>query len=167
MRTGNNGRIAIYWTQTELDGLEAAPLADVSVGSTWSWKGPFLDFATAGQLGIEYSASERRAPDQPLSATAQAMDPGISVWARIELSNGAQRFVADIVRINGEDRSLLIFENGCPAREQEFWVNSVSRLAKTAGHVQQDANVVAFPSRVAAVAVGAARPRQIAGIAAE
>lgn len=167
MRTGNNGRIAVYWTQTELDGLEAAPLADVFVGSTWSWRGPFLECATAGQLGIECAGSDINALIGSPQTAAPSVDLATSVFATIELSNGAQSFVADIVRIKGEDRAVLIFEDGCPEREQEFWINSISRAAKSAGDAQYDANVVAFPTRAAPFEADSVRIRQVAGVAAE
>ena len=42
MRTGQSGRVAISWAQTELDGLEGAPLSFMAVGAVWSWRGHIL-----------------------------------------------------------------------------------------------------------------------------
>ena len=39
MKTGSQGTFVISWSQTETDGLVAAPLDAVSVGVTWRWTG--------------------------------------------------------------------------------------------------------------------------------
>ena len=39
MGTGYSGTFVISWTQTELDGLSAAPLSALRVGTAWSWMG--------------------------------------------------------------------------------------------------------------------------------
>ena len=39
MKTGFRGTFVISWTQTEIDGLEAAPVAALEVGAAWSWHG--------------------------------------------------------------------------------------------------------------------------------
>ncbi|WP_420568509.1 Hint domain-containing protein [Thalassovita sp.] len=42
MRTGYLGTFVISWSQTELDGLRAAPLTQLTVGAAWSWHGDAL-----------------------------------------------------------------------------------------------------------------------------
>ncbi|MEX0312238.1 MAG: hemolysin-type calcium-binding protein, partial [Tateyamaria sp.] len=39
MKTGFRGTFVISWSQTEVDGLEAAPLPALAVGAAWSWRG--------------------------------------------------------------------------------------------------------------------------------
>ena len=39
MKTGFRGTFVISWSQTEVDGLEAAPVKNLSVGAAWSWRG--------------------------------------------------------------------------------------------------------------------------------
>ena len=39
MKTGFRGTFVISWTQTEVDGLEAAPVRALTVGAAWSWRG--------------------------------------------------------------------------------------------------------------------------------
>ena len=39
MKTGSLGTFVISWSQTEVDGLKAAPLDVLAVGTTWRWTG--------------------------------------------------------------------------------------------------------------------------------
>ena len=39
MKTGSLGTFVISWSQTEVDGLKAAPLDVLAVGTTWRWSG--------------------------------------------------------------------------------------------------------------------------------
>ncbi|HKK86272.1 MAG TPA: hemolysin-type calcium-binding protein, partial [Roseovarius sp.] len=39
MKTGFRGAFVISWSQTEVDGLEAAPVQALNVGTAWSWRG--------------------------------------------------------------------------------------------------------------------------------
>ncbi len=39
MKTGTSGTFVISWSQTETDGLRAAPLDLVNVGAAWRWSG--------------------------------------------------------------------------------------------------------------------------------
>ncbi|WP_152612001.1 hypothetical protein [Ruegeria sp. ANG-S4] len=167
MRTGENGRIAVYWTQTELDGLESASLADLSVGSSWSWRGPSVDIATEGRAGLNTQIVKDQMRAVPLGMAARLADGDAEVFATLELSNGAQRFVADLVRVDGDARAVMVFEHGCPQRELEFWVSSVSFAARAAGNLKTDETVVAFPSVATATGTAAVRRARIAGVAAE
>jgi len=39
MKTGFRGTFVISWSQTEVDGLEAAPVPSLAVGAAWAWRG--------------------------------------------------------------------------------------------------------------------------------
>ena len=39
MKTGFSGTFVISWSQTELDGLMAAPTEALEIGAAWSWHG--------------------------------------------------------------------------------------------------------------------------------
>jgi len=39
MKTGYRGTFVISWSQTEVDGLDAAPLQSLTVGAAWAWRG--------------------------------------------------------------------------------------------------------------------------------
>lgn len=148
MRTGNNGQAVITWTQTEIDGLEDAPLGHVVVGSAWSWCG------RAVQLNAEHCEASGRA----MSPTAMAelvswvlmgTDQTIPERARIEISNGAQKFVARLATVFGEMAPVLVFENGCPEPGQEFWISAAAdNIEPVSISRAEDRRVIAFPSAV-------------------
>lgn len=167
MRTGHNGRIAVYWSQTELDGLEAAPLAQLSVGAAWSWRGSTISFVSEQELGRQAAAPLPVDIALSRGAVAEVIAQSVSQYASIEISNGAQSFAADVVRVQDDNRLVLIFENGCPARGQEFWINAVTLAAKSAGYAQTDDTVVAFPSQTSAAEAVSEHLAQVVGFAAE
>ncbi len=39
MKTGFRGTFVISWSQTEIDGLDAAPVHSLNVGAAWAWRG--------------------------------------------------------------------------------------------------------------------------------
>ncbi len=146
MRTGYNGRIAIFWTQTEVDGLEAAPLAHLCVGSSWSWRGRGVQLAaSADQVALHAGSTGLRSI---LAARASFANPGeINESAKIELSNGAQTFVAELVREVNEASLVLVFEDGCPEPDQDFWVSSAaSHIEPVEIDSGYDDKVVVFPA---------------------
>ncbi len=146
MRTGYNGQIAIFWSQTEVDGLEAAPLAHLVVGSSWSWRGRGVQL-TAGADQVVQQA-DATGLGSVLAARAGMANPGeIDECAKIELSNGAQTFVAELVREVNEASLVLVFEDGCPEPGQEFWVSAAaSQIEPVEIDSGYDDKVVVFPA---------------------
>ncbi|SDW72463.1 hypothetical protein SAMN05444358_1011595 [Ruegeria halocynthiae] len=70
----------------------------------------------------------------------------ISERARIEFSNGAQTFAAELVRVVGETSLMLVFENGCPEPGHEFWISAADQQIEPLEIDRADNNkVVAFP----------------------
>ena len=59
MKTGFLGTFVISWSQTEIDGLEAAPVHSLKVGAAWAWRGDAIrvdgpnDILRLDELGIE------------------------------------------------------------------------------------------------------------------
>lgn len=146
MRTGNNGQAVISWTQTELDGLEDAPLVDVAIGSSWCWRGRSIMLNTE-----RYEAAEKAISPNVIAELASLMltetDQAASECARIEFSNGAQKFVAELAMLSGEAAPVLIFENGCPDPGQEFWISAAAdKIEPVAIRRAEDSRVIMFPA---------------------
>lgn len=147
MRAGYNGRIAISWNQMEIDWLEAGPLERLVVGAVWSWRGQAIQldqFEERSGLSAGFSS------DAAFGARgAGAGEPQLSgrCVAAVELTNGAQKFAASILSNTEDNSSTLIFENGCPPRDEEFWISNITEF-ETLRDVGADSNgtVVAFPS---------------------
>lgn len=146
MRTGENGRTVITWTQTELDGLEAAPLVCLCVGASWSWRGRSLTLAgdRAGQLDLLGNlAPATGLPNRIETALCESEDHERD---SIELTNGARRFVADLLWLDGDEMPVLVFEHDSPERDEEYWVSHVSEHpGAMARPLATDTSVVPFP----------------------
>ncbi len=147
MRTGQSGRIAIFWRQTEIDGLEAAPLSFLSVGAAWSWRGQarFLKNSSVQMLeGAEDIGSDLAT----LSHCVHVQNLSEEASGLLVLTNGAQTFTAALFPVAGESAPMLVFEGDCPERDQDFWI---SEFAESAGQGNEatgmDETVIAFPSR--------------------
>ncbi len=99
---------------------------------------------------------------------ANSPDRIINEHAKVEFSNGAQRFVAELVRIAGDASLTLVFENGFPEPEQEFWISAASEQVEPTeiGHVE-DSKVVVFPAALSGVRAAPVDLARFAGFAAE
>lgn len=138
MRAGQNGRVAISWTQTELDGLEAAPLAFLVVGAAWSWRGAV---AASEQEGALVKIGNVNA----LEAMSAGQSLGGAYRGTVTLSNGAQSFSADLME--AEYGLHLVFEGECPPRDQDFWISDVVSFQVQTGSGSADETVIAFPAQ--------------------
>lgn len=149
MNAKNDNRAAVFWSQTEIDGLEAAPLADLTVGSVWSLQGrvTYLRDAARVMSSQAVASASRAAQSLPTSRLA-GLEPSSSV-ARVVLTNGAQSFEAELALVDGAKEPVLFFENGCPARGQEFWVSEMNAVTQIGAHDASKANVIVFPSHAA------------------
>lgn len=167
MKAGYNGRIAVFWSQTETDGLEGAPLADLTYGAAWSWHGRVTRL-----LDVEAQYSEPAGYDVAMTTLAGHLrDPivfnPVAQIATIVLTNGAQSFEAQLTRVEGQKDPVLLFENGCPASGQEFWVCKVQDATDSTVRQTGHGNVVSFPAAQSSTPQALVLPRQVAATAAE
>ncbi len=168
MGTGFNGQVAISWSQTEIDGLEAAPLAHMVVGAAWSWRGRRIELSADADVYVQNDAYSNVV--SALAARADvAFDPlAVAQGSLVELTNGAQKFTAELVQIVGGSSLMLIFKDGCPEADQEFWVSEAAENVEPAdiGFID-DSKVIAFPGSGAGVIAIPADMPKIVGVAAE
>ncbi|WP_170409814.1 hypothetical protein [Ruegeria atlantica] len=147
MRAGESGRTSISWTQTELDGLEAAPQSFLKVGAAWSWRGQAISLANPTEQGLILSAQAEEYASRVLNSIAPSPNLAEEAQGRIVLTNGAQTYTALLLSIAGETDPTLVFENGYPARDQEFWVCAFTEFESKSESILPDRTVVAFPMR--------------------
>lgn len=148
MRAGKSGRVAIQWRQTEIDGLEAAPLSFLSVGAAWSWRGQvqFLTEATEQMIGCSRGANGSVATKLGHYTQLQILPEAAS--GLLLLTNGAQTFSAILFQVAGETAPVLVFDGDCPARDQEFWISEFTEIEiQNDDAPEVDGTVVAFPHR--------------------
>ena len=157
MKTGSLGTFVISWSQTEVDGLKAAPMDVLSVGTTWRWGG------AAGRVdgpqgvllleGAEGAADIRKRAARMVRrlvgtavGVADATPPEDEVQELPDQSfivtDGHQSFTVTIIPVPDTGARLLMLVGDLPPPDQDLWVvrTAIDRThsgagARTAGGV--------------------------------
>ncbi len=137
MKTGLRGAFVISWSQTEVDGLEAAPVETLAVGTTWSWRGDIVRIdGPSGVLRLERTdnnATSRKCAAKlvrrlvsaarteatrvdEIEETAPLADSGFVV------TDGLKTFAVTVVPVGGGAPPLLMFVDDIPPKGRELWV---------------------------------------------
>lgn len=141
MKTGFRGTFVISWSQTEIDGLEAAPVQSLELGSAWAWRGDTLrvdgpndvlrlDMADgAEQLRKRAARMVQRLIGAALEEggvmppkalrddhTAPPLDNSFMV------TNGARTYTVTLIDAGQGRTPLLMFVDELPPRDCELWV---------------------------------------------
>lgn len=161
MKTGSPGTFVISWSQTEVDGLKAAPLDVLAVGTTWRWGGAAVRVdGPQGVLlleGAEGAADIRRraartvrrlvgvavgtAGDAAGGDIADPEAPDLPDQSFI-VTDGHHSFTVTIIPVPDTGARLLMLVGDLPPPDQDLWVvrTSIDRThsgagARTAGGV--------------------------------
>ncbi len=126
----------ISWSQTETDGIPAAPQAQLEIGALWRWSGTAVRVdGPAGLLfldGAEGGADLRRraarmvqrligvatGDAEALAAPAENEDAGED----FVLSDGTHRFGATILNVPDSNSRLIMFTGAMPPADCDLWV---------------------------------------------
>ncbi len=157
MKTGSPGTFVISWSQTEVDGLKAAPLDVLTVGTTWRWGGAAVrvDGPQGGLLleGAEGAADIRKRAARMVRrlvgtavGVADATPPEDEVQELPDQSfivtDGHQSFTVTIIPVPDTGARLLMLVGDLPPPDQDLWVvrTAIDRThsgagARTAGGV--------------------------------
>ena len=156
MKTGSLGTFVISWSQTEVDGLKAAPLDVLAVGTTWRWSGaPVRVDGPQGVLlleGAEGFADIRRRAARMVrrlvgvavggEGDADANDSETLPDQGFIVTDGHQSFTVTIIPVPDTGARLLMLVGEVPPVDQDLWVvrTSIDRThsgagARTAGGV--------------------------------
>ena len=137
MQADIRGTFVISWSQTEVDGLEAAPLAALDVGAAWSWRGdalrvdgpvdvlrlegalgePEVRRRAAGMVSRLVGAALDRAPVGP----DPAPDPETPVNS-FSVTDGTRVYTVSLIEVGHGHRPLLMFVDSLPPRNSDLWV---------------------------------------------
>jgi len=137
MKTGSLGTFVISWSQTEVDGLKAAPLDVLAVGTTWRWSGAAVRVdGPQGLLlleGAEGAADIRKRaarmvrrlvgvavgdPEAPGEASGAdpVPDQGFIV------TDGHQSYTVTLIPVPDTGARLLMLVGDLPPVDQDLWV---------------------------------------------
>ncbi|MFG6591781.1 Hint domain-containing protein [Sulfitobacter sp. 1A12157] len=141
MKTGFRGTFVISWSQTEIDGLEAAPVQWLELGSAWAWRGDTirvdgpndvlrLDMADGAERLRKRAARKVQRligaaleeggmmPPTSRRAVGTAPLPDDSFM----VTNGARTYTVTLIDAGPGRMPLLMFVDELPPRDSELWV---------------------------------------------
>ncbi|MCX7561011.1 Hint domain-containing protein [Sulfitobacter sp. F26204] len=142
MKTGLKGTFVISWSQTEIDGLDAAPVQSLSVGAAWAWRGDAISVDGPNDVlrldqadGAEKlrkraarmvhrlvgAALEKEVPsvsgaNQDALETTPLMDNSFVV------TDGGKSYTVTLIEVGGGSQPLLMFLDEIPPRDCELWI---------------------------------------------
>lgn len=139
MKTGFRGTFLISWSQTEVDGLDAAPLQSLNVGAAWSWRGDMVQVdGPSGVLRLDREDGpetlRRRAARMVHGLVGAALgigprqdlsrDTGTDNRAdsRFIVTDGAQSYTVTVINIGRGAQPLLMFLDEIPPRGTDLWI---------------------------------------------
>lgn len=138
MKTGFRGTFVISWSQTEVDGLDAAPVQSLNVGAAWSWRGDAirvdgpsdvlrLDRADgSGNLRKRAARMVHRlvgaAVDHKPLAPKEFEDENPFTDSSFVVTDGAQSYTVTVIEVGRGSQPLLMFLDEMPPRGTDLWV---------------------------------------------
>ncbi|TMV11639.1 Hint domain-containing protein [Arenibacterium halophilum] len=159
MGTGFRGAFVLSWSQTELDGLDAAPVGSLQVGASWAWRGEAVRIDGPNDVFRPDRANEdtdlrRRAArkvgrllgavarDQGARPPVDETERGLFDETFFTVTNGARSYRVTLIPLGGSQPPLLMFVGDPPPRETELWV--VERHLPATAPAQPDGGVICF-----------------------
>lgn len=145
MKTGFRGTFVVSWSQTDIDGLQAASLDALNVGATWSWHGDAVRVdGPNGPLRLEQADGEaeiRKRAARSVRRLVGAVVQNTSDLNSVEVddplmdccfvvTNGARSYTVTVIEVGPGARPLLMFLDDLPPRNTDLWVvhHSLDRI---------------------------------------
>ena len=152
MKTGYRGTFVISWSQTEIDGLDAAPMQFLKEGAAWAWRGDAIrvdgptDVLRLDQAdGAEtlrkraarmvhrlVGAALEKGPMPSLTADRDALDDSPLMDNSFVVTDGGKSYTVTLIDVGGGQQPLLMFVDAIPPRDCELWI--VHHTLATAPH---------------------------------
>lgn len=151
MKTGFRGTFVVPWSQTELDGQQSPPVAQIRMGACWSWTGEAVrvDGPNAilplGRSEEEADLRKRAAPTvRRLLASALAVDSAPPVVLQEPLfdksftvTDGYATWDITLIRRGAGRKPLLMFLDNIPPRGTDLWIVRQSVDAETRAEAER------------------------------
>ncbi len=152
MGTGFRGTFVISWSQTETDGLKAAPLDILAVGASWRWTGETVRLDGAqdvllleGALGAaDIRKRAARMVRRLIGASVTSRGDKAEGWEDHDLdapeqgfivTDGTQSYTVTLIEVPDTGARLLMFVDELPPADVDLWVVrlAIDRTAQAAG----------------------------------
>lgn len=137
MKTGFRGTFVISWSQTEVDGLGAAPLHALDVGTAWSWRGEVVRVDGPRELlrleNADGKENSRKRAARTVRRLVGAARTHTSDLSKVEVddpimdssfvvTDGTQSYTVTLIEVGRGAPPLLMFLDEIPPRGTEMWV---------------------------------------------
>ncbi|MFY0682245.1 MAG: Hint domain-containing protein [Thalassovita sp.] len=152
MGTGYQGTFVISWSQTKVDGIEAAPVHAMTVGASWSWHGAEvrvdgpstllrLDRAD-GDVNLRRSAARmvRRligaAQQNTTDLNSIEVEDAI-MDSNVVVTDGTATYTLTLIEVGDGAQPLLMFLGAMPPKGRELWVVHHTLDAMQSNHMTE------------------------------
>lgn len=138
MKTGFLGTFVISWSQTEIDGLEAAPLPSLAVGAAWAWRGDVVRVdGPRDVLRLDKAdgreAMRRRAAHMVRRLVGEAVenapltgvdhyDDSLMTDNSFVVTDGGKSYTVTMIDVQPGTTPLLMFVDDIPPRNTDLWI---------------------------------------------
>ena len=137
MKTGFRGTFVVSWSQTEVDGLKAAPIESLEVGAAWSWHGDAVRVdGPTGLLRLDGANGEEELRKRAARTVRRLVGAAVQNRTDIDsievedpimdssfvVTNGAQSFVVTVIEVGPGQAPLLMFLDDIPPQNMDLWV---------------------------------------------
>jgi hypothetical protein len=140
MITGFGGTFVISWSQTETDGLKAAPLDVIAVGASWRWTGePVRVDGAQGLLTLQGAEGvadiRKRAARMVRRLIGAALLPGGAPLAEdpgdddldcadqsFMVTDGQHSYMATVIEVPDTGSRLVMFLDKMPPSDRDLWI---------------------------------------------
>lgn len=140
MGMGFRGTFVISWSQTEIDGLEAAPVQALSVGAAWAWRGDAVrvdgpsDVLRLDEADGSENLRKRAARmvhrlvgaalerDQGARTRGEETDASPLMDNSFVVTDGGKSYSVTLIEVGGGSQPLLMFLDEMPPRNCDLWI---------------------------------------------
>lgn len=137
MKTGFLGTFVISWSQTKLDGAEAAELQALDVGTAWTWSGDAVRVDGPAQLlrldDADGDANIRKRAARMVRKLVGAAMAETTNLDSVEVehplqdssfvvTDGAQSYTITLIEVDAGKPPLLMFLDDMPPKNKDLWV---------------------------------------------
>lgn len=160
-KTGFKGTFVVSWSQTEIDGLEAAPVQNLKIGAAWAWRGDAvrvdgpndvlrLDQADGAEElrkraarmvhRLVGAALDQDAP--PVRKTEDSDRFSMLMDNSFVVTDGGKSYTVTLIEVGRGSQPLLMFLDEMPPRNSDLWIVHHTLGTGTLGKAAQDGSGV-------------------------
>lgn len=137
MGTGFRGTFVISWSQTEVDGLNAAPVMALRVGASWLWQGDAVRVDGPSELlRLERTDGKKQIRKRAARLVRRLVGAAVTQAERLEdvdvgtdpgddsfvVTDGTESYTVTLIEVAPGQKPLLMFVDEIPPKGRTLWV---------------------------------------------